>query len=207
MDVEARLEIGAVVHIDGGDEIGRVGGIVTTPTLSRVTHLVIDGDGTGGRRLLPISELVDRGGSLAIRDGRGWPDAYPLAEKIELLEPDRRLFEDSTMPYAPGDVWFTPELDLPIGPRAVALQMLPPGEVAVQAGSPVVATDGPIGHVAAVLIDPETDSVTHVLLRHGHFWGRRTVALPIGLVESVDGADGAVTVGLSREDVADYAID
>ena len=49
--------------------------------------------------------------------------------------------------------------------------------------SAVHATDGEIGKVEGLVVEPAHGHVTHVLLQEGHLWGRKEVAIPIGAVE------------------------
>jgi sporulation protein YlmC with PRC-barrel domain len=60
---------------------------------------------------------------------------------------------------------------------------LPKGEVAVRRGAHVEATDGRVGSVDAFLAEPKTERITHLLLRRGHLWGERDVAIPISHIE------------------------
>jgi sporulation protein YlmC with PRC-barrel domain len=60
------------------------------------------------------------------------------------------------------------------------------GEVAVRRGERARATDGDIGQVEGLVIDPRNHHVTRVLLQEGHLWGRKDVAIPIRAVTRVD---------------------
>ena len=77
---------------------------------------------------------------------------------------------------------------------------VPVGEVEVRRGEHVHATDGEIGRVQGLVIDPSDHHVTHVLLDEGHLWGQKQVAIPIGAVTSVD--DG-VRLNLTKDEVRD----
>jgi sporulation protein YlmC with PRC-barrel domain len=77
---------------------------------------------------------------------------------------------------------------------------VPVGEVQVRRGDQVRATDGMIGRVRGLVIDPGDHHVTHVLLDEGHLWGAKTVAIPIAAVKDV--AD-CVRLGLTKEQVRD----
>jgi sporulation protein YlmC with PRC-barrel domain len=46
----------------------------------------------------------------------------------------------------------------------------------------VYATDGEIGRVEGLVVDPGNHHVSHVLLQDGHLFGRKEVAIPIGAV-------------------------
>jgi sporulation protein YlmC with PRC-barrel domain len=64
----------------------------------------------------------------------------------------------------------------------------------------VHATDGAVGRVRGLVIDPSDHRVTHVLLDEGHLWGQKRVAIPIGAVKDVD--DG-VRLSLTMDEVRD----
>ena len=67
-------------------------------------------------------------------------------------------------------------------------------------GKPVYATDGEIGRVEGLVIDPGSHHVSHVLLQQGHVFGRREVAIPIG---AVTGVLDTVQLDLTRQQVQD----
>src|SRR5262249_41818665 len=81
----------------------------------------------------------------------------------------------------------------------VTYDTIPLGEVEVRRGDAVHATDGDIGHVQGLVIDPRSHHVSHVLLQEGHLWGRKEVSIPISSVTRVD--DG-IWLSISKQDVA-----
>jgi sporulation protein YlmC with PRC-barrel domain len=85
-------------------------------------------------------------------------------------------------------------------PQAVTYETVPLGEVAIGKGEHVHATDGDIGSVQGLVIDPRNHQVTHVLLQEGHLWGRKEVAIPITAVSSV--GDG-IHLNITKQDVED----
>jgi hypothetical protein len=58
-------------------------------------------------------------------------------------------------------------------PGTVVYDKVPLNEVEVRRGEHVHATDGDIGRVQGLVIDPSDHHVTHVLLQEGHLWGRK----------------------------------
>ena len=87
-----------------------------------------------------------------------------------------------------------------ISPRVKLHDRVPVGEVAVRRGEHVHATDGHIGRVKGLVIDPADHHVTHFLLDEGHLWGQKTVAIPIGAVTHIE--DG-VRLNLTKDQVRD----
>ena len=62
----------------------------------------------------------------------------------------------------------------------------------------VYATDGEIGRVEGLVIDPGNHHVSHVLLQQGHLFGRRQVAIPIG---AVTGVVDSVQLNITKQQV------
>ena len=86
------------------------------------------------------------------------------------------------------------------GPQATVSDRIPAGEVAVRRGDHVHATDGAIGRVQGLVIDPSDHQVTHVLLDEGHLWGEKRVAIPIS---AVTGVEDGVQLNLTKDEVRD----
>jgi sporulation protein YlmC with PRC-barrel domain len=72
--------------------------------------------------------------------------------------------------------------------------------VEVHRGDHVHATDGAIGRVQGLVIDPSDHRVTHILLDEGHLWGEKRVAIPIS---AVTGVKDGVRLNLSKDQVRD----
>jgi hypothetical protein len=67
-------------------------------------------------------------------------------------------------------------------------------------GDHVRAADGDVGQLHAVRVDPGSGQLTHLLVREGHVWIRKDVAVP---VEAVTGFDGGIRLSLTRQQVKD----
>ena len=70
----------------------------------------------------------------------------------------------------------------------------------IRRGEPVHATDGDIGRVQGLVVDPGNHYVTHVLLQEGHLRGRKEVAIPVSAVASTD--DG-IQLTITKQEVQD----
>jgi sporulation protein YlmC with PRC-barrel domain len=82
--------------------------------------------------------------------------------------------------------------------QTVTYDTVPLGEVSVQRGEHVHATDGEIGKVQGLVIDPSNHHVTHVLLQEGHLWGKKEVAIPIRAITRVD---AGIQLTLTKQEV------
>ena len=63
---------------------------------------------------------------------------------------------------------------------------VPEGETEVVRHERIHAVDGEIGRLKGFAVDPADHRVTHVLLREGHLWGHKEVAIPVSAVDSLD---------------------
>jgi sporulation protein YlmC with PRC-barrel domain len=88
----------------------------------------------------------------------------------------------------------------PGGGQVVVNDRVPLGEVQVRRGEHVFATDGAIGRVQGLVVHPDDQCVTHVLLDEGHLWGQKRVGIPISAVKAV--TDG-VRLNLTKDEVRD----
>jgi sporulation protein YlmC with PRC-barrel domain len=188
---------------------GEVTRVVVDPVARTVTHLVVEPrHRLGLARLVPLDLVDDSTGQIRLR--------CTITEFEELDPAEETQFVPGTQGYAaygPEQIAAWPYYSL-AGPgvgvgmdpallgvsETATYDTIPLGEVAVRRGEPVHATDGSIGHVQGLVIDPRNRHVTHVLLQEGHLWGRKEVAIPISAVAGVD--DG-IRLSIARKDVED----
>ena len=186
---------------------GEVSRVVIDPVARAVTHLVVEPKGRQGLgRLVPL-ELVDAtAGGIRLR--------CTVAEFEKLDSAEETQFVPGTSGYAaygPEQVLTWPYASLGGGAsvrgdmvtgvsETVTYDTVPLGEVAVRRGEHVHATDGDIGQVQGLVIDPRNHHVTHVLLQAGHLWGRKEVAIPIS---AVTGVDDGIRLNITKHQVHD----
>jgi sporulation protein YlmC with PRC-barrel domain len=186
---------------------GEVSRVVVDPVARAVTHLVVEPKGRQGLgRLVPLDLVEIAGGQVRLRCSRAEFEQLDSAEETQFL-PGTRGYED----YGPEQVLSWPWASLggaasvpgdTVGgvSETVTFDTIPLGEVAVRRGDRVHATDGDIGQVEGLVIDPRSRHVTHVLLQEGHLWGRKEVAIPISAVAGVE--DG-IRLNIAKRDVQD----
>jgi sporulation protein YlmC with PRC-barrel domain len=185
---------------------GKVIRVVVDPVARAVTHLVVQPRHWPGLgRLVPL-DLVDAATpkEVRLRCTRAEFDELGFAEDADFAP---GTSPDQYSGYSPEQV-----LMLPYYSRAVGEDMpqtredepvgtygsLPPGEVGVRRDKRVYATDGQIGRVEGLVIDPGNHHVSHVLLQEGHLFGRRQVAIPIG---AVTGVVDSVQLNITKQEV------
>jgi len=181
--------------------------VIVDPVARVVTHLVVEPRHRRGLgRLVPLDLLDTSSGGITL--------GCTLAEFEDLESAEETQFVPGSGGYAeygPEQVLSWPYYGLggaagvqgdtvvPIS-QTVTYDDVPMGEVEVRRGDRVHATDGDIGLVQGLVIDPRSHGVTHVLLKEGHLWGRKQVAIPIGAVGRVD--DG-IRLTITKREVED----
>lgn len=206
----AQYTIGVEVTCSDG-VCGDLRRVVIDPVARVLTHLVVEPKHRQGQgRLVPI-DLVDASAEeIRLRCGAAEFDALQEAEETHFL-----TGAGEQMGYGAGQALAWPYYGLGGGmggigmggmgmantPQVVIEDRVPAGEVEVRRGEHVHASDGNIGRVQGLVIDPKDHHVTHVLLQEGHLWGKREIAIPIGAVKDVAG-DG-VRLSLTKDEVRD----
>jgi len=190
--------IGAGVSCSDG-ACGKVTRVVVDPLTRTVTHLVVEPKHRlDAGRLVPLGLADATAGEIRLR--------CTLADFGKLDPAEETQF----LPGTPGYPGYDPEqmLAMPyygmgpgIGvPVTVTYDTVPLDEVEVRRGEHVQATDGHIGKVQGLVIDPDSHRVTHVLLQEGHLWGRKDVAIPIS---AVTGVDDGIRLNITKQQVQD----
>jgi sporulation protein YlmC with PRC-barrel domain len=205
----ADYTIGVEVTCSNG-VCGDLSRVVIDPVGRVLTHLVVEPKHQQGQgRLVPINLVAATGEEIRLRCSAAEFDALEKAEETHFLpEMGEQLGYGAgqalAWPYYAGGGM----VDAGMGgmvmtntPQLVIDDRVPEGEVDVRRGERVHATDGNIGRVRGLVVDPKDHHVTHVLLEEGHLWGKKDVAVPISAVKEVS-ADG-VRLNVTRDEVRD----
>ena len=206
-----RYEIGSKVRCSDG-ECGQVACVVVDPVADRLAHLIVVPHGSGPSRLVPVEHAGVEDGDVVLDYTRDEFDRLEPAVRTHFV--NSGLSEDKygyhgdqimAWPYfGLGPARPTVGLAAPepvLTPWIELEDRVPVGEVRVRRGERVHASDGRIGRVRGLVVDPADDSVTHILLDEGHLWGHKQVAIPIGAVGGI--SEEEVTVRLSKHEIKD----
>jgi sporulation protein YlmC with PRC-barrel domain len=188
---------------------GQVLCLVVDPAARTVTHLVVEPEGRAGlARLVPLEIVEATAGQLLLRCTESeFKDLRPAEEMLaEFVRGSAAPVQ--LVPEGWRDAGDEPALDAstcdPLRtPEKEVIDIVPAGEVEERRGDHVHATDGDIGQVQAFRIDAVSHRVTHVLLREGHFLGRRNVAIP---ADRVTGFGDGIRLDITRQQVRDLPL-
>ena len=192
---------------------GEVSRVLTDPATHTITHLVI---GPKHRRdharLVPL-ELIDTATSdIRLRCTVAEFGRLEPAEEVDLAEG-----EDYGGGYGSGESvqGYGNVGSMGVGgsvsgmgigaglghrARTVVHDVVPLGEAELSPGESVHALDGEVGQVQGFIVNPDDQRVTHVLLKEGHLWGRKEVAIPVSAVTAID---EGIRLSITKQEVED----
>ena len=203
--------IGASVSCSDG-LCGEVSRLITDPVDRTVTHLVVQPKHKKYHgRLVPLELIDTTAGEVRLRCTFAEFDELEPAEEVDVVEGDDYLGgyggASSLQGYGnAGAGGFGPASGVSIGGSVghristTVNDVVPMGETQVRHGDHVHAVDGEIGQVRGFVVDPGDHRVTHVLLREGHLWRHKEVAIP---VSAVVGMDDGIRLKLTKQQVED----
>lgn len=189
------LVMGSPVYANE-DSCGELARVVVQRRTGIATHLIVGPSSEGHHQHLVPLELVERANSeiwLRCTKAEFEQLDYEAETSLEHVDfPDPLDPYDIFWPNASADRW-------PGQWRFVNVKHIPTGEVEIQAGEPVRATDGRIGKTRGVVVDPLDHRLTHLLLEEGHIANTKEVAVPFAIVTDID--ERGAEVGVTREQV------
>jgi hypothetical protein len=180
-----KIPLRADVHCtDTESPVGYSQYVVMNPVTEQLTHVVVrDRQRLDVERLVPlglVEETAQKRIWLSCTKGE-FRGLRPFIGK-EFLR-TKGSFAD----YDPDGVMVLPYAAPKNGPVSGEREhrSIPPNELAVRRGSRVEAVSGPVGTVDEFVVDPADGGITHLVLRKGHPWGERDVAVPVSDIERV----------------------
>jgi sporulation protein YlmC with PRC-barrel domain len=175
-----------VTCIDG--EVGKSSHIIVDLVTEQVTHFVVKTDHDGKRFVVPIEKIEGSERTVFLLNCHK-EEVYQLP-----------LFEES---YFNGYDAYDSEPPIPVPGMAPSYTMYHPyreaesgavgpsresswARLAVNKGAMVLATDGEVGKIDELVIDPETHRVTHLVLRQHFLLNKWIVTIPVSDIERAE---------------------
>src|SRR5579884_3463624 len=190
------FHIGARIHDRDDNDLGKLGHVIVDPATDEVVELVLTEGGLLGRDVLVPVESVR--------------SADPDVVHLELdKEQAGRLKDFVITHYTPPDAgayagapWAGGALVAPgMVPVGAAAGIEPLGftpNVDTESGSEVWATDGKVGVVSEVVVDPQTRRIESIVVEHGLLF-QTNVAIPRERI--ADLGAGRITLNVSKSEL------
>jgi len=172
-----KIAINAQVHCTDGS-CGRITRVVLKPAPEQVTHIVVSNEMYPETEYLIPAELISNSTSesMELNCSREELSMMPVFDQVQFIPSDLNGFVGS--PYVMWPYYIPQAI-----PMRLEKEHIPVDELTIRRTAGVEAADGHIGRVDGFLINPYNDHITHLLLREGHLWGKKDVAIPVGMID------------------------
>ena len=196
-----KLPVNAKVTCKDG-ECGRSTYVLVNPVTKKVTHLVVRASESPHEEYLVPIEAVASGDDETITlklSAADLAEAEPFVQTDYVEEPYERV--ESVHYGGPLSVPLYWPYVIPDRTMYVPVEhvQIPEGEMAIHRGAPVYASDGYIGRVEEFVVNPDSNGITHLIVREGHLWGRRDLSVGVSQIETIE--DNTVRLKLDKGSV------
>jgi len=199
------MEIPLNAQVDCTDGVyGRSEYVLINPVSDLVTHVVVKDDSSPHTEYIVPLDFVTETIADTIRLNCSKLELEKMNPFIKTIfieeqEPNRR-FGSTIGLTGMGAYYYLPyvtstkTIQVP-----VEQQQIPPGELAVQRGTRVEATDGYVGKVDEFIVNPKNSHITHLVMREGHLWGKKDIIIPISALG--DTRDDTVFLKIDKHEI------
>ncbi len=179
------IPLKAKVYCTDG-ECGESTRVIVESDTKQVTHVVVkEKQSPNAERIIPLDWVVDTDSDSIHVSGT----SEELKKMDEFVE--RRFTAVSVPALSPGSGMYMP-LDRSV-PTMTDVDLvhsdeerLRAGQVTLERGAKVEATDGRVGIVDEFVVDPNDKTVSHLVMQKGHLWGKREVSIPMSDIDRVE---------------------
>ena len=167
----------------------------------KVTGVVVHQSGLLGLDVLVPVELIEAATSTSIlfRLTGAQLAAQPMANEFEYLDSsDFDIATSAAYPMAPPM--------MPIGPVPAELEheRIAPGDVSMDQHTVIEASDGRLGKLAALAVDPATHGITGIVVREWHHLHHIELLIPMKVVARL--ADDTIHLSWTKKKVASLPV-
>ena len=186
---------------------GRSSFVLINPVVDQVANLVVKEDSSPNTEyIVPVefvTETID--GTIRLSCSKAElekMDPFIKTKFIQEQVPDRYSSFGGGM-YGYGSMYYMPYATVEKTVyQKEENQQIPPGELTVQRGTRVEATDGFVGKVDEFVVHPDTGHITHLVMREGHLWGKKDVIIPLSALKPMgDTYEDTVFLNLDKHQV------
>ena len=199
------MEIPLNAKVECSDGVfGRSVSLLINPILDNVSQMVVQSDtAPNAEYIVPVEFITEMiAETIRLRCSKAdleKMEPFIISRTITEKVPDRYsgtsfgvvgLGAYYYLPYVTPDVTVY---------ETVQDEMVPEGELNIYRGTRVEATDGDIGHVDEFVVNPGSGHITHMVMREGHFFGKKDVIIPLSAIARA--RDDTVYLNLDKHQV------
>jgi len=198
------MEIPLQAQVECTDGVcGRSMYVLINRVVDKVTHLVVKVDSSNVEYIVPLDVLSDTiADTIQLHCTKAELEQMEPFVKVTFVEEQvssRSFMHDGEMYggsryYMP---YVTPDITIKV---PVEKFQIPFGEMAVQRGTRVEATDGYIGKVDEFVVNQQNGHITHLVMREGHLWGKKDVIIPLSAIMG-DTSKDTVFLKLNKHEI------
>jgi sporulation protein YlmC with PRC-barrel domain len=184
------IPLNVEVYCADGAAGGRSTVVIVDRASRQVTHFVVKAP--ENEYLVPIEAIT---ASSAVRIDLRWTldelgRAQSFVKEVPADEEHLAMMADAMAggsvlgPYTTPDAAYMVQA---LSEATMEEEQVTANEVAIHEDARIEATDGDVGKVDELLVDPDTNKVSHLVLRKGRLWNKRDVMIPLEQVDHVEG--------------------
>lgn len=177
MNISPKAE---VMCVDGA--FGHSEAVILNPDMEQVTHVVVaEQDFPHTKYLVPVELITESTpDQIRLRCRKSDMEKLKPFTETEMIPNRFYMYEVGPSMYWPGEAFTTPFFVL-------EHKLVPKGELEINRGSRVEASDGLVGRVDEFLVDQASEQITHLIMREGHLWGKKDVVIPVEQIDRIEG--------------------
>jgi sporulation protein YlmC with PRC-barrel domain len=189
--------------------IGETVRVIVNPVTGDITHVTVRPGGMGeSEHLVPIVAISESSaGEMVLNVSKNQFFLYPVFDSYRFLDLEEANVDPEELDTIPEAHKATGHAFWPFVTAEghlstyVDVQQIPHDELAIHRGASVEATNGRVGEVAELVINPDNTHVTHLVLRKGHIFGHHDIAVPVADLDRID--EGIVYLKIDKAAVKD----
>ena len=197
------IPLNADIHCMDGTG-GQAVAAVLDPVRLTMSHIVVDIKGHGHTEYLAPLDLISGSSAKGIiltcaKDDLAHLD--PFLRTVRVEDQGVGMVNAQGLAYAEFQSGIsTTDFGVTGGGTAyVDEEAIPVNELATRHGIPVYASDHQVGQLDEFVVIPESGQITHVVLKEGHVFGKKEIAVPVDQVDRI--GEVAVYLKLAKHEV------
>ena len=177
------ISIKASVFCNQGEECGKTFCVIVNPRTDEMTHVVVEEKNFPyAKRIVPIA-LVEEATEKSIQLSCTKKEFFQMENFIEhQYIPAEKTY--GVFPF--GQKIYIPYSNYSYDLADVTRENVPDGGITFHPGTSIEATDGKIGQVDEFLVDPVSEQITHLVMKEGHLWNKKEIAIPASEIDRVE---------------------